>query len=70
MMTEEKATKIAEIMIKIQKPEFLRLEAILENIENIVTVSKEMSEIYFEDIDRQLEQKQHFAIRDRLKEMS
>ena len=55
MMTEEEATKIAEIMSNIQKPYFLRIEAILENIENIVSVSKEMSEIYFKDIDEQLD---------------
>eukprot|EP00972_Heterocapsa_arctica_P098487 14532758-Heterocapsa_arctica.AAC.1 len=41
MMTEEEATKIAEIMSKIQKPDILRIEVRLESIENSIAGSKE-----------------------------
>eukprot|EP00972_Heterocapsa_arctica_P007727 1126044-Heterocapsa_arctica.AAC.1 len=51
-MTGEETTKIAEIVSKIQKPELLRIEAILACIEHSIAASKEMSEIYFKDIDR------------------
>eukprot|EP00972_Heterocapsa_arctica_P028991 4266152-Heterocapsa_arctica.AAC.1 len=40
-MTEEEATKIAEIMSQIQKPDLLRIEARLESIENSIAGSKE-----------------------------
>eukprot|EP00972_Heterocapsa_arctica_P012057 1768855-Heterocapsa_arctica.AAC.1 len=36
MMTEEDAARIAEIMMKMQKPDLLRIEARMESIENIV----------------------------------
>eukprot|EP00972_Heterocapsa_arctica_P057402 8471190-Heterocapsa_arctica.AAC.1 len=55
-------------MNKILKPDLLRTKARLESIENNIGGSKEMSEIYFKDIDKQLEQ-EHFSIKDRLQTM-
>eukprot|EP00972_Heterocapsa_arctica_P027554 4051600-Heterocapsa_arctica.AAC.1 len=66
-MTEEEMNMIAEFVSQNQKTYLLKIEERLEGIEHSIAASKEMTEVCFKDLDKNIDT-EHYCTKERFQE--